>query len=950
VNFLRKKDILVEILVLILFILITPVMLLPFSLNINDAVIDKGDTLINLWTLSWGKHSLLTDPANYFNANILYPERLTLAYSEHQYPTVLLFTLLLLVFRNQVLTYNLIFMLSFILSGYFMYLLVKYITGSRVAGIFSGLFFAFFPYRYHHLPRSQLLSTYWMPLSILYLFKLYEKPSLRKSLLFSLFTSFSLLASFYLGFQLVLTVAILVIVMSIFRQEYLLKKTLHLIISVLVVIVVFLPFVIPYLEVGKQFSDFLRPIETTIAYSAEPALFLQYFEYNWLFNKVLKNALSVILSPGAGFFPGITVLLLSLIGIISVNSKNKTTSKSNKQLNAVRIGFIILLFFSVLMALGPVLKGTSLPEIRLPYYYFYKYFPGFKSMRVPSRFVISTMLSLSILSGLGLNWVKNLFKNVKIKKVSIVIPTLFCVLVLVENFNYPINFERIYTKNDLPQPYELISSSNEDEIVFDPTNPGPLSDYYSTYHFKNVIGGESGYISKVYVDLMSEISDLKSPESFDYLEGAGVTKIVLNMDFFHQRDRTRVENIIKSKFLQSQIKNFNEYKMISIENTGKTINVTNNPLLIEGGMGEINYLKDIEPPLRDFIVFSEFNSGIDLGEEDLSLTQIPIVSLSTGSDYSCRFDTSVAYENAAPNESIKWWITIKNTGYEIWSNTGQHPVELSYHLLDFNSEDELSSGDHTFKLSHPVMPGESVNVYMEFKAPEEPGKYFVALDLLKGKNFWFSKQGSHMLKIPLFVGQSEMPPVRDDTYDVELDNGIVGFAGTGNLKLIEPSNLKYELNLANDSKASIYIRQNKCKKLKLSSIDIDSETYDIKEFEFDGSYFYMVDKVSLNKGRHILVLNQLVKNSKTALLILDKPFDKNWQLYINDKLQKNHINTGFYKNGWLINETGKLNVEFKYSSKWKYLFYLSNLTILGCILFSSIDYLYDLRKRKNQNC
>lgn len=908
-------------------------MLLPFSLNIDDSVIDKGDTLINLWTLSWGAHSLLTDPANYFNANIFYPERLTLAYSEHQYSTVLIFTPLFLIFRNQVIAYNLTFMLSFTLSGYFMYLLVRYITKNRIAGILSGLFFAFFPYRYHHLPRSQLLSTYWMPLSILYLFKLFEKPDLKRSLLFALFTSLSLLASFYLGFQFLFLLMIMAIFIFFTTRKEFVKKILYLVISILVICLIFLPFIVPYLEVSKQFPDFNRSIETTIGYSAEVSFFLQFFKSNLLFGRILKNHLNGALAPGAGFFPGFTILFLSFLGMVFIKRKAADFDQENIWINTSRFGFITVLFFSVLMMFGPVLKGTSLPEIPLPYYYFYKYFPGFKSMRVPSRFVISTMLSLSVLSGLGFNWLQDFIKKIKYKRAFISIPLLFCVLVLFENFNYPIDFEKINNKDNLPIPYQLISRSKSQEIIFDPTSARPLSNYYSIYHFKNVLGGESGYISDFYSKLNSIISDAKNPESFDYLEGAGVTKIVLNMDYFHPRDAKRVENILSSKYLSSQIEEFNSYRLVTMNDEKESVSFIDMPLFIDGGVSEINLLKDIKPEFRNFVVFSDFNESFDLGSRIEGFKSIPIASATTGTGYSCEYDTSVAYEDAAPNEVIRWWITVKNIGDEIWSNTGRHPVKLSYHLLDFYDETEISKGKYNFDLSYPVMPGESIGVFMEFNAPVEEGKYLLSLDLLKEGRFWFSEKGNQTLKIPLFVGQKEMPPIRDDTYKVDFDPGLTGLSGDGYFNLIDPENLKYELNLDKSTQVSIFFRLSKGEQFQLLSIDIDGKRYQVKQLNINSSYFYMTGNIFLNEGKHIISLNEKIGNENTSLIILNKPYDKNWRLYVNNELQKNHIKAGFFKNGWLIEEKGKLKLDFRYVSNWKYLFYLSNFIILSCILY-----------------
>src|SRR4051812_22492727 len=50
----------------------------PAHLSRND----NGDAVLNTWTIAWVAHQLPRHPLRLFDANIFYPERLTLAYSE----------------------------------------------------------------------------------------------------------------------------------------------------------------------------------------------------------------------------------------------------------------------------------------------------------------------------------------------------------------------------------------------------------------------------------------------------------------------------------------------------------------------------------------------------------------------------------------------------------------------------------------------------------------------------------------------------------------------------------------------------------------------------------------------------------------------------------------------------------------------------------------------------
>src|SRR2546428_13705917 len=76
-----------------------------------------GDSRLIIWTLAWDNHALLDHVPSLFDANIFYPAKDALAYSEHLFG-ISLFTLpVYALTRNPVLAYNLVWLLSFLLSA-----------------------------------------------------------------------------------------------------------------------------------------------------------------------------------------------------------------------------------------------------------------------------------------------------------------------------------------------------------------------------------------------------------------------------------------------------------------------------------------------------------------------------------------------------------------------------------------------------------------------------------------------------------------------------------------------------------------------------------------------------------------------------------------------------------------------------------------------------------------
>jgi hypothetical protein len=65
------------------FIALTAFMTYPQVRFLKNGVsINEGDALFSTWRLAWVAHQLPRDPLNLFNANIFYPERGTLAFSD----------------------------------------------------------------------------------------------------------------------------------------------------------------------------------------------------------------------------------------------------------------------------------------------------------------------------------------------------------------------------------------------------------------------------------------------------------------------------------------------------------------------------------------------------------------------------------------------------------------------------------------------------------------------------------------------------------------------------------------------------------------------------------------------------------------------------------------------------------------------------------------------------
>ena len=139
----------------------------------RDIPWDLGDSLLNAWILAWDADRMLRVLGgdlgalrNFWNANIFYPEPLTLAYSEHLFAQAVQILPVYALTGNIILSYNLLFLSTFVLSGLGMFLFVREVTGSAPAGFAAGLIYAFAPYRVPQFSHLQVISSQWMPFAL----------------------------------------------------------------------------------------------------------------------------------------------------------------------------------------------------------------------------------------------------------------------------------------------------------------------------------------------------------------------------------------------------------------------------------------------------------------------------------------------------------------------------------------------------------------------------------------------------------------------------------------------------------------------------------------------------------------------------------------------------------------------------------------------------------------
>ncbi len=398
-----------ECLIIGVFILLTVMMLYPLSLNLTSMVPEPTDPLLNAWRMQWNVHSFLNGPsgiANLFNTNIFYPYPLTLVYSEHFLMIAAQALPFLLVADSHLLGMNLSVLVTFVLSGYGLYLLLTVWTGNRWVGLVAGILFAFSPYRFGQLNHLELLVTQWLPFALLALHWTLTRPGLRYPILFGLFFNLQALSGFHYVLNLTIACTLLALVYTLFGRV---RWRWSLWGAAVATITATMLLNWPIWRMYLRFSDVMGAIRTpgeVRVYSAALTDYLTAIPYNLLYGWTF----GYWQSPDHQFQPlmpvGIIGLILVILGLIPLFKKS---SYPTSHILPPTITFLLTLtLISLLLsfglnenalgpALAPVLKYS-------PYHWLYDNVAIFQGIRVPGRYGILAVLGLSGLAGWGAAW------------------------------------------------------------------------------------------------------------------------------------------------------------------------------------------------------------------------------------------------------------------------------------------------------------------------------------------------------------------------------------------------------------------------------------------------------------------------------------------------------------------------------------------------------------------
>lgn len=356
------------------YLVITLVATWPLARGLGrDVAWDLGDSLLNMWILAWDGEQLLAllrgDFARlrtFFDANIFHPAPLSLAYSEHLVGQAVQVFPVYAVTGNPILAYNLLFLSTFVLSGLGMYLLVRELTGSPLAGFVAGLLFAFAPYRLAQSSHLQVLSSQWMPFVMYGMRRYFDEverhegagaggpqgpPARHRRVTPLLGASAALVAQglscgYYLLYFTPFAAAYAlweIVRRRLWRDR---RVWLHLGAAGVLTSALTAPFLLPYAQVRLRF-DMARTVTEVARFSADVYSYATAFQGQPIWGHLMRA-----FPKGEGeLFPGLVPVVLALVGIVFFRPKPEATETEREPEGRKRLLVLLLMATAVAYAI-----------------------------------------------------------------------------------------------------------------------------------------------------------------------------------------------------------------------------------------------------------------------------------------------------------------------------------------------------------------------------------------------------------------------------------------------------------------------------------------------------------------------------------------------------------------------------------------------------------------------
>ena len=574
----------------------------PLVLDFSRPFSEPGDYLVITYGLSWQMHALLTQPWDFFQANIMYPTASSLAVATPLNTSQLIFFLPAKVLSGDpIIAINCVYVGNIFASAISTFAVARHAGAGRAPAFVAGWGFGFAVAKMHQHFQFPFFWLVW----VCYAWYCFLTTRKRSWLIVSAvgFVGMSL-GSFYLMYMGFLCLLAATVVFHYKVKSLFDRRTIVQVAGAGVLVALFLvPFGWPYFEVNKAY-DLKRPLGEAVQYAADPlgsyllpnndsvlyqgvrsgenydplpgeeALFAALFEVVTRYTggdltggkDLTLKAFHSIWCAGSGerrIFPGYSVLVLAIIGVLAPPCVATRVP---------RLLLCTLLIASVVLSLGPVIVSLGhLTYVPGPYLFLYYIVPGLQGMRATARFGYVALLALSALSALGWIRMASRLSGAGRRRYVWHFIALSVWLCLFTAENLPAKSQSHDRPQDPPPVYAYLADRDIDGGIIElPTFKGSMekSDsvygdrriayrhreylymYYSTFHWRPIYNGFGAFAGPHQFAVRDAVERLPDADAVALLRDLGLKTLVLHTYWFEPEDaefwgRAEVMRVLK---------------------------------------------------------------------------------------------------------------------------------------------------------------------------------------------------------------------------------------------------------------------------------------------------------------------------------------------------------------------------------------------------------------------
>ena len=506
-----------------------PLVTAPHSFSRHD----NGDVLLNEWILAWVQHQLPRHPLTLFQTNIFHPARDTLAYSEPLIVPALMSAPVGWAGGSPVLVHNLLVIAGLALTAFAAWRAAHAWTGDPVASFVAASAFAFNTHLLMRLAHVQALQAFGLPMALLATDRILRQHRTRDALRLAFWmTVMAYTSGHFLVFA---TVMIAVAIVS--RPGDWLPRPVQVLsrfaVAAAISAAAIVPLYLPYRRVAIE-QGLVRSLDHVTEFSATMEGYLASagrLHYSLWSEPLFRGGVEA-------FFPGVTVLVLSLLAVALVWRVRPPNDLVTRRL-------------VMLMSIGAVGVVLSLGTHTPVYGWLYAVFPPLSSIRAAARFGNLFLLAVALLAAIG---AARLRASGVLGRYGTPVTVALVLLINIEALRAPFEFGRF---DGIPNLYSMLAREpGRVVLVEQPFYPPHAvfenAEYVfnSTAHWRPLMNGYSGFVPKSYSAFAEAFGAFPQADAIHAMRRAGVTHVMYHPSRFNRDPSAMARDIDASPYLE----------------------------------------------------------------------------------------------------------------------------------------------------------------------------------------------------------------------------------------------------------------------------------------------------------------------------------------------------------------------------------------------------------------